>query len=107
MRRDTASIAPPDPPDTTPPFPAQSAMSSRVYRRWLATQLELKERFYARDLLDMVDIVVEAALEQEDVSLLTPEPLNVGPRRKRRLGDVTMHELRGASSPVEHAADWA
>jgi hypothetical protein len=82
-------------------------MSSRVYRRWLATQLELKERFYARQLLVLVDIgAAEAALEQDEDVSLTPEPLNVGSRRQPRLGEVIMHAL-GDDSPIEHGEDWA
>jgi len=108
-RRDTASMAPPDAPDTTRGERAAAGptMSSRVYRRWLATQLELKERFYARHLLVLVDIgAAEAALEQDEAVSLTPEPLNVGSRRRRRLGEVVMHALGGAS-PVEHCEGWA
>jgi hypothetical protein len=106
-----ASIGPPDSseaeepsPDLGEKEPAQHGMPPRVYGHWLTLQHELKERLYDRHLSVIGDIGAEIALEQED-AILTPKPLNLGRRRKRRLGDLIMQRLRSRSPSVK-AQHW-
>jgi hypothetical protein len=103
-----ASIGPPDSSETEEPSPdlgekepAQYVMPPRVYRHWLTLQHELKERLPDRHLSVIGDVGAEIALEQEE-AILTPKPLNLGRRRKRRLGDMIMQQLR-SRSPSAHA----
>lgn len=111
FRGEIASIGPPDPSETDEPFPdlgekepAQYVMPPRVYGHWLTLQHELKERLHDRRLSVIGGVGAEIALEHED-AILTPKPLNLGRRRKRRLGDMIMQQLR-SRSPSAHAQNW-
>jgi hypothetical protein len=111
LRGEIASIGPPDSSETDEPAPApgekepaQYVMPPRVYGHWLTVQHELKERLHDRHLSAIGDVGAERALEHED-GILTPKPLNLGQRRKRRLGDMIMQQLR-SRSPSAHAQNW-